>query len=182
MVDPLGHLQVNDLFRFFEPATHVDAVTISESAIPEPYRQLLVHPHHMTVTVERYFGGPVNVVVLDRHQVGGVYARKILLTLADTGQVVQFGIVRIRLELCNAPVRAAILAEKTPLGRILIDHDVMRRIEPTEYLRIRTDDQLTSYFVMDIPEDVWGRLAVIHCDNRPAIELLEILAPVGKTH
>src|SRR5215813_12044885 len=86
--------------------------------VPPPYHELLVHEHHMTVTVERYYGSLVDVRVLDRRRDGDVYARKILLTLQSTGKVVQFGIVRIHLNYCSPAVRRELLAEKTPVGRI----------------------------------------------------------------
>jgi chorismate-pyruvate lyase len=155
-----------------------DAEIVAVPDMPEPYCHLLVHPHHMTVTVEEYYGGAVNVRVLDRRLDGVTYARKILLAVAATGRIVQFGIVRIRLDLCSEPVRDAIVAEKTPLGRILIEHDVLRRIEPLQYLRVRPDQALCDELAMPIPTDIWGRVALIHCDEQPAIELLEILAPV----
>ncbi len=168
---------IEDLSRLFgDDASSAEVVTAE--AMPEPYRHLLVHPHHMTVTVEEFYGGPVDVRVLERRHDGDSYARKILLAVAATGRIVQFGIVRIRLNLCSEPVRQTILAEKTPLGRILIEHDVLRRIEPITFLKIHTNQQLTEQLQLSAPTDAWGRLAIIYCDGQPAIELLEILAPV----
>lgn len=146
--------------------------------VPEPYHTLLVHPHHMTVTVEDYYGGRVDVHVLQRRLAGDTYARKILLELQADRRVVQFGVVRIRLDFCSDAVRAAILEEKTPLGRILIEHDVLRRIEPTAFFRVTPGPQLTKWFHLPEPRDTYGRLGIIHCDEQPAIEVLEILAPI----
>jgi chorismate-pyruvate lyase len=179
VADALLGPSLGELYRLIgasvEPPAHENVV---ESAMPQPYRRLLVHPHHMTVTVEEHYGGPVNVRVLDRRRDGDNYTRKILLALAASGQVVQFGIVRIRLDLCTEAVRDAILAEQTPLGRILIEHDVLRRIEPTAYLHLQADAELSGFFGLTKPTDLWGRLALIHCDGQPAIELLEVLAPI----
>jgi hypothetical protein len=132
----------------------------------------------MTVTVEAFYGSPVDVKVLDRRRDGDTYARRILLTLQSDGRVVQSGLVRIRLQFCSGPVRAAILAERTPLGRILIEHGVLRRIEPTAYFRVRPGPYLRGWFGREEPFDTYGRLGIIHCDERPAIELLEVLAPI----
>src|SRR5262249_33101885 len=98
--------------------------------IPEPYHGLLVHEHHMTVTVEVHHGGPVEVRILARHHEGDLYARKILLIVQATGRVVQFGIMKINLGVCSQVVREEIVAGQTPLGKILIAHDILRRIEP----------------------------------------------------
>jgi hypothetical protein len=166
------------LFALFPDVGDVPAFeTVSASAVPPPYRNLLVHTHHMTVTVEAHHGGPVDVRVLDRVHDGDTYARKILLVLRSTGQVVQFGIVRIRLECCSEAVRKAILAENTPLGRVLIAHDVLRRIELTAFLRVPPGPALDAWFGPDAGGPTYGRLGFIHCDGLPAVELLEIVAP-----
>lgn len=178
MNDPTGP-DLETLYRLFDAsATLPDHAILPAIDVPDPYRKLLVHPHHMTVTVEEYYAGPVNVHVLDRKTEGSTYSRMILLTTA-TGRVVQFGVVRIHLDDCSESVRAAIVEEKTPLGRVLIKHDVLRRIEPTAFFRITAADKLASWFGLDRPRLTYGRLGIIHCDNRPAIELLEILAPIG---
>jgi hypothetical protein len=131
----------------------------------------------MTVTVEDYHGDLVDVRILARRVQGDSYARKIVLALQKTGRVVQFGIMRINLALCSPAVRAAIEEGKTPLGRILIEHDVLRRIEPTAYLRVRGGPAQMRWFGLEGEHTLYGRLAFIHCDCRPAVELLEIVAP-----
>jgi hypothetical protein len=145
--------------------------------VPEPYRRLLVHEHHMTVTVEDFHGDAVDVRVLDRIEGGTFYARKILLALQKSGRVVQFGIMRINLALCGPAVRKEIIAAQTPLGRILIEHDVLRRIEPKNFLRIVPGNDMMKWFGLARPRPTYGRLALIHCDGQPAVELLEIVAP-----
>jgi chorismate-pyruvate lyase len=150
---------------------------VPADAVPQPYHGLLVHEHHMTVTVEAFHGGLVDVNVLATHRSGEVYARKILLVLQKTGRVVQFGIMKINLRYCSEPVRQAILSERIPLGRILIEHNVLRRIEPTAFLRVVPSPAMTRWFGLDRPRPTYGRLAYIHCDGQPAVELLEIVAP-----
>jgi hypothetical protein len=171
-----------DLYRLFgADVPPPDHALLPPDAVPEPYHRLLVHPHHMTVTVEEFYGSLVNVRVLQRRLAGDTYARKILLELRSDGRVVQFGVVRIRLDFCSAPVRAAILAEQTPLGRILIEHDVLRRIEPTAFFRVTPGPRLAAWFGLPEPRDTYGRLGIIHCDEQPAIEVLEILAPIQES-
>lgn len=145
--------------------------------VPPPYQGLLVHEHHMTVTVEAYHGSLVDVRVLARRHEGDIYARKILLALQSNGRVVQFGIARVNLRYCSPAVRAEILAARTPLGRILIQHNVLRRIEPTAFLRVLPGPAMMEWFALRQRQPTYGRLAYIHCDGKPAIELLEIVAP-----
>jgi hypothetical protein len=89
--------------------------------------------------------------------------------------VVLFGIMRIHLNYCTEPVRQAIVAATTPLGRILIEHNVLRRIEPTAYLKIEPGPRQLAWFGRTRPCPLFGRLAYIHCDGRPAVELLEVV-------
>jgi chorismate-pyruvate lyase len=150
---------------------------VPAEAVPQPYHRLLVHEHHMTVTVEAHHRKPVYLRVLQRHRQQSWYARKILLLLVGTEKVVQFGIVRINLDLCSKQVRHEILKENEPLGRILIRHNVLRRIEPTSFLRVIPHQEMMQWFGLDHPEPTYGRLAYIHCDEKPAIELLEVVIP-----
>jgi len=150
---------------------------VPAAEVPSPYRELLVHPHHMTVTVERHHRSLVNVRVLETYRQGQWYARKILLVTKKTNRVVQFGIMRINLDLCSAAVRKAILREDTPLGRILIQNNVLRRIEPIAFLHLTPDKAMMEWFGLEEPAPTYGRLAIIHCDHRPAVELLEVVAP-----
>lgn len=152
---------------------------ISGDQMPEPYRSLLVHTHHMTVTVERFYGGPVDVRVLETARDGDEYARKILLELRGSKRVVQFGIVQIDLTLLSPPVRDRIVEGKTPLGRVLIEHNVLRYIQPAGYLRVEPCDEMCRWFGLTEPTTTYGRLGVIYTDGKPAIEVLEILTPIS---
>jgi chorismate-pyruvate lyase len=169
---------LDTLFSLFPPAADKPAYErVPAAEVPHPYHALLVHEHHMTVTVEAYHGDLVNVRLLAKTRQQSFYARKIVLPLQKTGRIVLFGIVRINLDYCSAPVRAAIEAENTPLGRILIEHNVFRRIELVGLLKIQAGPLQQAWFQTDRPGPYYGRLAIIHCDEQPAIELLEIVAP-----
>lgn len=155
---------------------------ISAFELPEPYRTLLAHEHHMTVTVEAHHGSLVDVRVLARHQEGDSYSRKIVLVARQgsrAGQVVQFGLVRIDFSQVSAEVQQAIRAENTPVGRVLIEHGVLRRVEPRAYLRIEPSLEQWSWFGLPPQTGVsfYGRLVVIYCNNQPALEALEIVVP-----
>jgi len=167
-----------ELFVLFPPADYLRALeAVSPAQVPQPYGGLLVHEHHMTVTVEAHHGGLVDVRVLEERRENEAYARKILLALQKTGKIVQFGLMRIHLNCCTAAVRDEILSKRTPLGRILIEHNVLRRIEPTAYLRAVPGPAMMEWFGLAEPLPTYGRLALIHCDGKPAVELLEIVAP-----
>jgi hypothetical protein len=168
---------LHTLLDLFPPPDVVDPEIVPAGEVPPPYHDLLVHRHHMTVTVERYHGDLVDVRILARRLTGDSYARKILLTLRQTGRVVQFGIARVNFRYCSEPVRREIVAGRTPLGRILIERNVLRRVEPTAYLRLTPGPAMMGWFDLADPVPVYGRLGIIHCDERPAVEVLEIVAP-----
>ena len=166
------------LFDLFPPADDTpEYELVAPDEVPPPYAGLLVHEHHMTVTVEAYHGSLVEVRVLARRHEDESYARKILLALESNGLIVQFGIARVNLHYCSPEVRAEIIAAQTPLGRILIQHNVLRRIEPTAFLRVIPGSAMMGWFGLKRSQPAYGRLAYIHCNGQPAIELLEIVTP-----
>lgn len=168
------------LYNLFpESPDRSPAVEVTAGDVPDPYHQLLVHTHHMTVTVERYFHSAVDVRVLACRRSGQEYARKILLATREGGRVVQFGLVRINLGVCPEQVRQEIVEGKAPLGRVLIRHDMLRRIEPVAYLRVTLSLTMAEWFDAVPGATTYGRLGVIYTGDRPAVEVLEILAPVS---
>jgi hypothetical protein len=64
---------------------------------------------------------------------------------------------------------------KLPLGDVLIQANVLRRIEPKWYYRFAGDSPVHAGFGEPKPKAAYGRLGTIYCDERPAIELLEIV-------
>lgn len=149
-------------------------------AVPRPYDRLLVHEHHMTETVEAYYNQRVAVQILAHHADGDIYARQILLALEETGRIAQYGVVRVNLAFCNASVKRQILDGRIPFGRILVEHDVLRRIEPQVFLRVNPGPEMMAWLQLETPKETYGRLALIHCESKPAVELLEIVAPVDE--
>ena len=171
-----------DLYRLFpEDRGASELVPLTPDEMPEPYRQLLVHTHHMTVTVEGFYGQPVDVRVLDSMRTYRTYCRRILLSLKETGEVVQFGIIEVNLAALSDTVRGEIVAGKTPLGRVLIENNVLRSIQPVSYFRVWPGVQLCEWFNLPEPQTTYGRVGIIFTGDQPAIEVLEILAPVSRT-
>lgn len=152
--------------------------TVGADEVPEPYRTLLVHHQHMTVTMERFHEERVALRILRRVREGDSYARMILLVLENSRRIVQFGIMRFDFRYCDDAVRDEILGGDTPLGRILIEHNVLRYIQPAGYLKIVPGASLLEYLEMQGPAEIYGRIANIFCDGEPAVDLLEVSAPV----
>ncbi|MGH7127158.1 MAG: hypothetical protein ACREIV_01225 [Planctomycetaceae bacterium] len=177
-MNPHDELQsLIDLFPGGRPLI-AKAEHVAGALLPGPYKSMLVHEHHMTVTMEKYYGCAVDVRILDRKLDGDVYNRKIVLTKTGTDEVVQFGLVRFDLKYVTQAVRDEILAGQTPLGRILINHNVLRHIDPGAYLRITAGPVLAEHLRMPDGGVTYGRLVTIFCNKLPAVDLLEIPAPL----
>ncbi len=150
--------------------------------MPPPYRLLLDHQHHMTVTVEKHFKSPVDVRVLKVHESDDHYARCITLVTRSDERVVQYGIVRIRWDAVSHEVGRLIRAARVPLGRILIEHNVMRDVSLAGLWRIQPATELKRLFGCpdEAHGETFGRTALIRVESAPAIELLEVVAPEYK--
>ena len=151
---------------------------VAENEMPDVPRKLLWHDAHMTVAVESHHGVTVDVSVLNKHVTTSHYSRRILLSRQSDGRVVQFGIVRLNLTFLEEHVRQEIESETTPLGRILIEHDVLRDVRLLSLWRIEPGSDLVKMFGLDKPETCYGRTALIYCNGLPAVELLEIVTPL----
>lgn len=145
--------------------------------MPPEYRELLAHHDHMTVSLEQHHGCRVDVEVLDTQRTGDYYSRKIILHRQSDGRVVLFGIPRLNLTLVDDEVRREILSGTAPLGRVLIEHNVLREVQLASLYRVTPGPALCRCLGLDSPQITYGRTAFIYCDGYPAVELLEIVSP-----
>ena len=151
---------------------------VQPESMPPVYRDLLAHHDHMTVAMERQHGCQVGVEVLQTLQDGDFYARKIVLHRQSDNKPVLFGVPRINLRLVDDQVRKEILSKLTPLGRVLIEHNVMREVQLASLYRVEPGPELCRLLNLSPQQTTFGRTAFIYCDGYPCIELLEIVAPV----
>ena len=152
---------------------------VEPDEMPEAPRRLLNHHAHMTVTVESFHQSSVDVEVLEDRADQDTYWRKILLRRQSDGGVVQFGIVRLDFRYVSEPVRREIEEQGTPLGRVLINHDVLRKVELHSLWRVAPGPELRELLGLTTDEPVYGRTALIYCNGEPAVELLEIVTSDG---
>jgi chorismate-pyruvate lyase len=150
---------------------------ITGDAVPAPYRALLDHDQHMTVTLEAFHGCPVRLQLLHRSVTNTHYMRNTLLRLASDGMLVQFGIARLSFAFLPDRVREEIEAARTPMGRVLISHNVLRQVKLTGLWRLVPREPLTEIFGLEAPEPTYGRTALIYCEGEPAVEVLEVMPP-----
>jgi chorismate-pyruvate lyase len=171
------------LVSLFYPT--IDAVgqfaAAERDRLPLPYRQLLAHDHHMTVTLEAFYNTAVAVRVLSVDRQGSVYSRSSLLTRRTDEGPVQFGIVRLHLHLLEPHIRGRIEEGQIPLGRVLIEHETLREVELGQLYHVRCGPALSQHLGAELGQTTYGRTALIHYHAEPAVELLEIVAPAANT-
>lgn len=178
--------ELHELISLFYPRMETlgEFKNAAASECPEAYRAMLAHSAHMTVTLERRHGSAVSVDVLESRTTDTHYLRKIILRRVSDQRVVQYGIVRLSLDALKAEVRDEIMAQQTPLGRVLINHNVLRQVQLNSVWRVHCGTELANLFELpnisqspNDPVETFGRTALIYCDGEPAVELLEIVAP-----
>ena len=122
----------------------------------------------------------MDVVVHRCHQTrdadGEWYVREITLKTHSTGKAVQYGIVRLHVTALDPEVWRRIESQETPLGRVLIEHNVLREVQLCELWKIQAGPALAKLLDTEVGDVVYGRTALIYCDGEPAIELLEVVA------
>lgn len=149
---------------------------IDGEAVPEPYRTLLVHQNDMTPTLEGFHRSPVHLDVLGRRRKGDAYFREVILRLDDGNQPVEFGAIRINLDLFTPTAREQILKERLPLGRILHEYKIAHSSRPSAYLRLATDKLINSVLELNGAQVLYGRRNTLFDPNkRPLAEIVEIL-------
>jgi chorismate-pyruvate lyase len=169
----LSSLFFDDLAQLgnFEP--------VAPDALPADYRTLLAHNEHMTVTLEQFFDGQLGVRPLAEWRDEASYARNSLLTRESDGRILQFGVMRIWLADLPREATDEITQQKRPLGRVLIDHNVLREVELITLWRIAPGPVLRKLLPNPTNQPIYGRSAQILVDERPTVQMLEIVAPIG---
>ncbi len=153
-------------------------VQVDGPSVPQPFNRLLVHDQHMTVTLEAYHRGPVHLCVHDSAVRDDAYARKITLHARPDGPPVLLGIMKFDFRYCSAATREEVVAGQTPLGRILIEHDVLRHLSAGPYYRVSPHPARMLGVEVDLPADCHARLARINCNGGHAVQVLEIITSI----
>ena len=150
-------------------------VRIAPDKIPPPYRSLLVHEDSMTATLEHHFGGPLGLRTLSTRMSAAGYFRRVLLVRADTGHPVAMGAARVTLGAFPPRVRARILDNDVPLGRLLHGEGIDYVSRPQAFLAVTPNAEMMGVFWMRRPQTLFGRRTdMIHRGNQIG-DIVEIL-------
>jgi len=148
---------------------------VDVESMPAQHRTLLAHNDHMTVALESFHNSPVSVEALSEWRDEASYARTSLLRRQTDGEVVQFGMMRIWLTDLPAAAQEEIANKQSPLGRVLIEHNVLREVELITLWKIKPGPVLQQHLGVGGNEAIYGRTAQILLDERPSVQLLEIV-------
>ena len=151
---------------------------IEPAAVPEPWQSLLAHQSDMTSTLESFYKEQLHIEVLARHVVENEYFREVALVLNGTGKRVEFGAIKIMLDLFPIEARQEILREQQPLGRILTAFGIVFASRPRAFLRMASDEFIERALNLKERQFLYGRRnTLLDAWERPLAEIVEILPP-----
>lgn len=151
---------------------------IDAREVPEPYHSLLVHQTDMTSTLEKFHGRKIHIEALARHTTDNEYFREVVLVLEGTLKTVEFGAIKIILDLFPEEAQQEILKAKHPLGRILSEYKVNFTSRPSAFLRVASDDVIGPALKLAGEQFLYGRRnTLVDQWDRPLAEIVEILPP-----
>ena len=105
-----------------------------------------------------------------------------MLRTDDVDERVEFGAIKIFLNLFPAAARADILAERLPLGSILAKYRIEHTSRPKCFLRIESDELMNRALGLNgNPVVLYGRRNTLSTpEGHPLAEIVEILPPAKK--
>ena len=149
-------------------------MTVDE--LPADYRTLLAHHDHMTVALEAFTTAwsPSR-----RWPNGSDEASLRPLQRAESPVGRRDRTIRNHADLAGRPAarprRRRSPSKKAPLGRVLIDHNVLREVELITLWQIAPGPVLQQHLQLTDDTPIYGRSAQILVDERPTVQLLEIV-------
>jgi chorismate-pyruvate lyase len=152
---------------------------VQPDEIPEPARQLLVHDKDMTSRLEAFHKRKIHIRVAARHTRGNEYFREVALELDGSLKPVEFGAIKIVLDLFPVEAREEILGETRPLGRILHACGLEFSSRPGAYFRLTADNFIGGVLKLTGKRQILfaRRNTLLDAWERPLAEIVEILPP-----
>ena len=156
----------------------IDVTFVPAESIPQPQHDLLVHLRDMTSTLTRYYGEPIRLKVLHRHQGPQWYRRHIVLETEGSRRPIEYGAMRILLPLLSEAARLEVLAARSPLGAVLARHGLAYRHCPGGFFKIRSNRLIEQSLGLPAPQALYGRCNCMSDSvGRVVAEVVEILPP-----
>ncbi len=146
--------------------------------VPEPYKKLLVHQDDMTPTLEEFYGQRARLQLVGRKRQRNAYFREVVLQLEQSHRPVEFGAIKINLDLFAPELRKEILQEQWPLGHLLKEHAIFHLSRPSAFLRLASDPLINRLLGLTGAHVLYGRRNTLFNNEGGALaEIVEILPP-----
>jgi hypothetical protein len=143
--------------------------------LPPPYDNLLAHQRDMTSTLEAHFSSRLDVRVLTTFMRGRMYYRRVLLALEDSGRPAAMGAVAVTLNAFSPRVRARIVAQRAPLGRLVRESGVDFAITPQAFFEVTPNSEMLGVFHMRTAVPLYGRQTRMHFAGKAIGHIVEVL-------
>ena len=151
---------------------------VEPAEMPEPYKSLLVHDGDMTSRLEAFHGDAIHIKLLARHTHENEYFREVVLLLNGVKKPVEFGAIKIILDLFPAEMQQEILKEHRPLGHILKQFNIAHSSRPKSFLTVSSDRFINGALKLNGAHALYGRRnTLVDPWDRPLAEIVEILPP-----
>ena len=132
----------------------------------------------MTSTLENFYDGRIRLQIVGRDRQGSDYFREVALLVDGSRKPVEFGAIKINLDLFPDSTQAAILEEHWPLGRILKESKIEFSSQPRGFLRIASDKLINEVLHLTGAHLLFGRRNTLWNRAGQALaEIVEILPP-----
>ena len=155
---------------------------LRDEEVPQPYKSLLVHSLDMTPTLERFYQGPVGLMVLSRERQDNFYYREVILNVDEGKRPVEYGAIRICLDHLPATLRDRVLQEQRPFGNILQSESFPHMSWPQAFFRTEPDAHMSTVLRLHRPCSLYGRRNLLLDGHRRLLaEVIEVLSPVPQT-
>jgi hypothetical protein len=120
----------------------------------------------------------LHIEVLASHMMENDYFRESALVLNGSGKRVEYGAIKIMLDLFPVEARQEILRGHLPLGRILAVFGIAFASRPRAFLRMASDEFIARALNLKERQILYGRRnTLLDTWERPLAEIVEILPP-----
>jgi chorismate-pyruvate lyase len=151
---------------------------VEADEIPEPYKSLLVHQDDMTPTLEKFHRHRIHIRVLSRHTFENEYFREVVLLLNGTKKPIEYGAIKIIIDLLPEAARKAVLEEHRPLGHVLSEFNVAHKSQPQMFFAVTSDAHINEALGLTGAHTLYARRnTILDPWDRPMAEIVEILPP-----
>ena len=123
----------------------------------------------------------MGLTVLSRELQNDAYLREVILSRANDGSPVEYGVIRICLDHLPPPASRRVLEEQAPFGNILQTEGIPHMSWPQAFFRVDSDAHMRTVLRLQHSEVLYGRRNVLLDGSRRLLaEVIEILGLVSE--